>query len=74
MEIYGIKVDKKFLQLLSNKFEKKINNLEKEIYKITKKEFKIGSTKQLGEVMYNEMKISSLKKQKKVVLQLVHRF
>ena len=65
MEIYGVKVDQKFLQLLSNKFEKKINNLEKEIYKITKKEFKIGSTKQLGEVMYNEMKISSLKKTKK---------
>ncbi len=65
MEIYGVKVDKKFLQLLSNKFEKKTNNLEKEIYKIAKKEFKIGSTKQLGEVMYNEMKISSLKKTKK---------
>ena len=65
MEIYGIKVDQKFLQLLSSKFEKKINNLEKEIYKVAKKEFNIGSTKQLGEVMYNEMKISSLKKTKK---------
>jgi len=65
MEICGVKVDQKFLQLLSNKFEKKISNLEKEIYKVTKKEFKIGSTKQLGEVMYNEMKISSLKKTKK---------
>ena len=65
MEIYGVKVDQKFLQLLSTKFEKKIINLEKEIYKITKKKFKIGSTKQLGEVMYNEMKISSLKKTKK---------
>ena len=65
MEIYGIKVDQKFLQLLSSKFEKKINNLEKEIYKVAKKEFKIGSTKQLGEIMYNEMKISSLKRTKK---------
>ena len=65
MEICGVKVDQKFLQLLSNKFEKKISNLEKEIYKVAKKEFKIGSTKQLGEVMYNEMKISSLKKTKK---------
>ncbi len=65
MEIYGIKVDQKFLQLLSSKFEKKINNLEKEIYKVAKKEFNIGSTKQLGEVMYNEMKISSMKKTKK---------
>ena len=45
--------------------KKKTQGLEKEIYKIAKKEFKIGSTKQLGEVMYNEMKISSLKKTKK---------
>ncbi len=65
MEINGVKVDKKFLKLLSDKFEKKINNLEKEIFKISKKEFNIGSTKQLGEVMYNEMKISSMKKTKK---------
>ena len=65
MEIFGVRLDQKFLQVLSNKFEIKTKNLEKEIYKITKKEFKIGSTKQLGEVMYNEMKISSLKKTKK---------
>jgi len=65
MEINGVKVDKKFLKLLSGKFEKKINNLEKEIFKLSKKEFNIGSTKQLGEVMYNEMKISSMKKTKK---------
>ncbi len=65
MEINGVKVDQKFLQYLSDKFEKKISSLEKEIYKVAKKEFKIGSTKQLGEVMYNEMKISSLKKTKK---------
>ena len=65
MEINGVKVDQEYLQLLSKKFEKKILNLEKEIYKITNKEFKIGSTKQLGEVLYNEMKIASLKKTKK---------
>jgi len=65
MEIYGVKVNQKLLQILSNKFEKKTNLLQREIYKITKKEFKIGSTKQLGEVMYNEMKISSLKRTKK---------
>ena len=65
MEINGVKVDKKSLKLLSDKFEKKINNLEKEIFKLSKKEFNIGSTKQLGEVMYNEMKISSIKKTKK---------
>ena len=65
MEINGIKVNKDFLKSLSIKFNKKIQILEKEIFKISKKEFKIGSTKQLGEVMYNELKISSLKKTKK---------
>jgi len=65
MEINGIKLDESFLKTISIKFEKKIKLLEKEIYKISQKEFKIGSTKQLGEIMYNELKISSLKKTKK---------
>ncbi len=65
MEINGIKLDKKFLNKLSENFQKKISNLEKKIYNITKKEFKIGSTKQLGEVLYNDLKISALKKTKK---------
>ncbi len=65
MEINGIKLDEKFLKKISIKFDKKIQNLEKQIFKITKKEFNIASTKQLGEVMYNDLKIASLKKTKK---------
>ncbi len=65
MEINGVKIDSNFLNDLSKKFELKIRNLEKKIYKISKKEFNIGSTKQLGEIMYNELKISALKKTKK---------
>ena len=65
MEINGIRLDKYFLKKLSLKFSSKIENLENEIYKISKKKFNIGSTKQLGEIMYNELKISSLKKTKK---------
>jgi len=65
MEINGIKLDKSFLKKLSIKFADKIYQIEKKIYKISKKEFNIGSTKQLGEIMYNELKISSLKKTKK---------
>ena len=65
MEISGIKVDDKFLKLLSKKFEKKIKDLEQKIFKISKKEFNIASTKQLGEILYNELKISTLKKTKK---------
>ena len=65
MEIEGIKVNDKSLKILSKRFEKKIQDLEKKIFKISKKEFNIGSTKQLGEIMYNDLKISSLKKTKK---------
>jgi len=65
MEINGIKIDSKFLKDLSLKFEKKIKNLEKEIFKISKKEFNIGSPKQLGEIIYNELKIAVLKKTRK---------
>ncbi len=65
MEINGIKVDSNFLKTLSKKFEIKIKNLEKEIFKISKKEFNIGSTKQLGEIMYNDLKIANTKKTKK---------
>ena len=65
MEIKGIKVDSKFLEKLSIKFKKKIKELEKEIFKISKKEFNIGSPKQLGEIIYNELKIAVLKKTRK---------
>jgi DNA polymerase-1 len=65
MEIEGIKIDNKFLKVLSEKFKKKINKLEKEVFKISKKEFNIASPKQLGEVIYNDLKIAKLKKTKK---------
>ena len=65
MEINGIKVDDKYLKILSKNFDKRIKEVEKKIFKISNKEFNIGSTKQLGEIMYNELKISSLKKTKK---------
>ncbi len=65
MEIKGIKLDKSSLHKLSSKFSIKIENLEKSIFKISKKKFNIGSTKQLGEIMYNDLKIAALKKTKK---------
>ena len=65
MEMEGVEVDNKFLKTLSSKFEKKIKNLEKEIFKISKKDFNIASPKQLGEIIYNDLKIAGLKKTKK---------
>ena len=65
MEIDGIKIDSNSLNELSRKFDIKIKKLEKEIFKESKKEFNIGSPKQLGEILYNELKIAALKKTKK---------
>ena len=65
MEIEGVKIDNKFLKVLSLKFEKKIEKIQKEVFKISKKEFNIASPKQLGEILYNDLKIADLKKTKK---------
>ena len=65
LETAGIKVDDTYLKKLSKKFEERLIKIEKEIYKISGKEFNIGSPKQLGEIIYNDLKIAKLKKTKK---------
>ena len=65
MEENGIKVDKDYLVDLSKKFQNRISKIEKQIFIISKKEFNIGSPKQLGEIIYNDLKIAKLKKTKK---------
>jgi len=65
MEIEGVKINSNFLNELSKKFDNRIKKLEKEIFSLAKKEFNIASPKQLGEVLYNELKIATLKKTKK---------
>jgi len=65
LEMNGIKVDDAYLKKLSKKFEERLITIEKEIYKISGKKFNIGSPKQLGEIIYNDLKIAKLKKTKK---------
>ncbi len=65
LETNGIKVDDTYLKKLSKKFEERLIKIEKDIYKISGKKFNIGSPKQLGEIIYNDLKIAKLKKTKK---------
>ena len=65
LETNGIKVDDQYLKTLSKKFETRLTKIEKEIFKISGKKFNIGSPKQLGEIIYNDLKIAKLKKTKK---------
>ena len=64
MEELGVKVNEDYLKELSNNFTKDALKLEKKIFKITHKEFNIGSPKQLGEILFIEMKIQGGKKTK----------
>ena len=64
MEEVGIKVNEGYLRELSDNFIKDALNLEKKIFKITGKKFNIGSPKQLGEILFIDMKIKGGKKTK----------
>ena len=65
MENNGIKIDKTILNKLSDTFTKDLIGLEKKIYKIAGEKFNIASTKQLGDILYEKLKISGTKKTKK---------
>ena len=65
LEYNGIKVDAAHLKKLSAQFEKKLKKITKGIYELAGREFNIGSPKQLGQIIYNELKIAKLKKTKK---------
>ena len=64
MEELGIKVNQDYLKKLSSNFLDESKKIEKQIFKITKKKFNIGSTKQLGEILFVDMKIKGGKKTK----------
>ena len=65
MEAFGTKLDLPKLQELSKHFEDEIGKLETEIFAHAGREFNIGSPKQLGEVLFEELGLASGKKNKK---------
>ena len=65
MELTGIRVDKKYLLNLKEELETKMELMQEEIYKLADGEFNILSPKQLGEVLFDKLKIEYPKKRKK---------
>jgi DNA polymerase-1 len=57
MEKVGIKVDTGYLKKLSVEYHKELSGIESSIWKLAGREFNINSPKQLGEVLYDELKI-----------------
>ncbi|MEM7170503.1 MAG: DNA polymerase I [Pseudomonadota bacterium] len=64
MERRGIKVDHDRLRRLSNDFASRIAELEVDIYDLAGRQFTIGSPKQLGEVLFDELGLPGGKKGK----------
>jgi len=64
MELNGIKVDPLILKEMSAEFSKKIIELEKKIQTEAGTEFNVGSPKQIGEILYEQMGLEGGKKTK----------
>ena len=64
MENTGILVNPKKLKDISNNLSIEIRNLENKIFEITGNKFNIGSPKQLGKILFENMKIDGGKRSK----------
>ena len=59
MSKQGVLIDVKYLEKLSKEYHKELAILEKSIFKYAGREFNVNSPKQLGEVLFDEMKLVS---------------
>jgi DNA polymerase-1 len=57
MEMAGIRVDRDTLSRMSNAFAQSMAGLEDEIQKLAGRPFNVGSPKQLGEILFDEMSL-----------------
>ncbi|WP_099826580.1 DNA polymerase I [Oceaniglobus indicus] len=64
MEREGVKVDRNVLSRMSSKFAQKMAALEAEIHEMAGRSFNVGSPKQLGEILFDEMALPGGKKGK----------
>ena len=64
MENEGVKVDRAELSRLSGMFAQKMAGLEDEAYELAGTKFNLGSPKQIGEILFDEMGLEGGKKTK----------
>jgi DNA polymerase I len=64
MQLEGIRVDSADLARMGVEFEERKAEVEKRIYELAGHEFNIGSTKQLADVLFEELKLPVLKRTK----------
>lgn len=64
MELAGVKVNPVILKDMSEDFEKKLAVLEKDIHELAGTTFNVGSPKQIGEILFDQMGLKGGKKTK----------
>ncbi len=64
MQYTGMKVDKEELVSYGNVLKEELEELTKEIYNLVGEEFNINSPKQLGEILFEKLKLPYVKKTK----------
>ena len=64
MELQGIRVNREALLTYGNQLVGRIKELEQEIHRLAGKDFNILSPKQLGEILFEDLKLSGAKKTK----------
>ncbi|QSB26778.1 DNA polymerase I [Flavobacterium sp. CLA17] len=64
METEGIRLDVEFLSAMSKEMDVEIKSLEQKIYESAGEKFNLASPKQLGDVLFDKMKIGGAKQKK----------
>ncbi len=64
MEINGIKLDLPFLSVMSGEIGTTLDRLIKNIYELAGEQFNINSTQQLAKILFEKLKLRSVKKTK----------
>ena len=65
MEKEGINIDSTYLNKLEQEFEKDLNKLKKDIFNQSGEEFNLNSPKQLGDILFDKLKLVSKPKKTK---------
>ncbi|MFH7012215.1 DNA polymerase I [Flavobacterium sp. FlaQc-52] len=64
METEGIRLDVEFLKAMSKEMDVEIKTLEQNIYETAGEKFNLASPKQLGDILFDKMKIGGTKQKK----------
>ena len=65
MEYSGVKLDEKLIYEIKVQFQENLNQLESYIFDFCKKTFNLASPKQLGEILFDDLKLESNPKKTK---------